>query len=380
MDGFSSTSGVIVLAATNRADVLDKALLRPGRFDRQVEVTLPDVKGREEIFMVHMRKLKLAQPAEEYAKRLSTLTPGFSGADIANVCNEAALIASRDESPAIKLYHFESAIDKIIGGLEKKNKVLPAPERNIVAHHEAGHAVAGWFLQYTDPLLKVSIVPRGSGALGYAQYLPKERYIMTEQQILDMMSLTLGGRAAEMIMFGHLSTGAADDLRKVTNMAYAIVTEFGMNPLIGNVSFPRNDNTFAVEKPFSEKTAKLIDEQVRIIVNKAYKRVEELLTKHKEGMIKIAKLLLEKEKISAEDMVHVLGPRPWGMDDQFNEYLKVSLQSQQEKYAAMEERAKREKEAEEATVVEKSEEDTETVDQKEQEKEQEQDKDSDKKE
>lgn len=334
MDGFVPSTGVVVLAATNRPEVLDKALLRPGRFDRQTEIPLPTIDGREEIFRVHTKKIKLERPIDEYAPRLAALTPGFSGADIANVCNEAALIASREKAAAVTLKHFEAAIDKVIGGLEKKNKILSKEERNIVAHHEAGHAVAGWFLKHSEPLLKVSIVPRGSGALGYAQYLPKERFITTFDQINDRMCLALGGRAAEKIIFGHLSTGAQDDLRKVTQMAYSIITDYGMDPEIGHVSFPRNDNVLSVEKPFSERTARLIDERVRTMVSVAYERVEKLLLEHKEGLLKIADILLRKEKIDAGDMVAMLGPRPFDQDKSFYAYLNSASEiSEEEKKA-----------------------------------------------
>lgn len=321
MDGFEASTGVIVLAATNRVDVLDKALLRPGRFDRRVEIGLPDIKGREDVLRVHLKRITLAKTIDEYAPRIAALTPGFSGADLANVCNEAALIASRSLSENVTLKHFEDAIDKVIGGLEKKNKVLSPEEKNIVAHHEAGHAVVGWFLEHADPLLKVSIVPRGSGALGYAQYLPKERYLTTQEQIVDSMCMALGGRAAEMIMFNHLSTGAQNDLEKVTQMAYSIIAEYGMSSEIGHLSFPRNDNVINVEKPFSESTAKKIDAEVRKLVVSAYKRTEELLNAKKEQLISVAKLLLEREKVDAEDLVQILGIRAFSSHEHFNSYL-----------------------------------------------------------
>jgi len=248
MDGFDGSTNVIVLAATNRADVLDKALLRPGGFDRKVTLSLPDIKGREEIFRVYLKGITIKEEKlEEYAKILAALTPGFSGADISNVCNEAALIASRENANEITIFHFEHSVERIIAGLEKKTKILNTEEKNIVAHHEAGHAVAGWFLKYAHPLLKVSIVPRGAGTLGYAQYLPADKYITTKEEILDNMCLTLGGRTAEKIIFNHLSTGAHDDLRKVTQMAYSMITEYGMNDVIGNVSF-NLDNEYQIEK------------------------------------------------------------------------------------------------------------------------------------
>jgi AFG3 family protein len=340
MDGFETSTGVIVLAATNRVDVLDKALLRPGRFDRRVEIGLPDIKGREDVLRVHMAKIKLSKSINEYAPRVAALTPGFSGADLANVCNEAALIASRSGADSVSLKDFEDAIDKVIGGLEKKNKVLSPEEKNIVAHHEAGHAVVGWFLEHADPLLKVSIVPRGSGALGYAQYLPKERYLTTREQILDTMCMALGGRAAETIMFNHLSTGAQNDLQKVTQMAYSIIAEYGMSSTIGHLSFPRNDNVINVEKPFSENTAKKIDQEVRDLVTTAYKRTETLLREKKELLMSVAKLLLEKEKVDAEDLVQILGIRPFRNHEHFNSYLSSKAEYNKEILAEIERKAK----------------------------------------
>lgn len=310
MDGFNTNSGVIVLAATNRADVLDKALLRPGRFDRKIDLPLPDVKGREDIFNVYLKPLNTERSKEEYSRVLANLTPGFSGADISNVCNEAALQASRENATTINILHFEYAVERVIAGLEKKTKVLLPEEKRIVAHHEAGHAVAGWFLKYAHPLLKVSIVPRGSGTLGYAQYLPADKYITTEAEILDNICLTLGGRVAEKLIFGHLSTGAHDDLRKVTSMAYGMICQYGMNEKIGNLSFREGGDGFEVEKPFSAQTEEIIDTEARKIVNIALQRTEALLTKHLEGVKAIAQLLLEREKIDAEDMVTVLGERP----------------------------------------------------------------------
>jgi AFG3 family protein len=306
---------------------LDKALLRPGRFDRKIEIQLPDIKGREDIFKVYLGPLKLERGIEEYSHILASLTPGFSGADISNVCNEAALIASRTDCDCITIQHFEEATEKVIAGLEKKTKVLLPEEKNIVAHHEAGHAVAGWFLKYAHPLLKVSIVPRGSGALGYAQYLPTEKYITTEDEILDNICLTLGGRAAEKLIFNHLSTGASDDLRKVTGMAYSMIVEYGMNNIIGNFSFGESQG---IEKPYSQTTAEMIDEQAKIIVDVATKRVEDLLEKHKEGLLKVAQLLLEKEKIDAGDMQRILGDRPESAfsEDNLKRFLESKRQSQ----------------------------------------------------
>eukprot|EP00761_Pharyngomonas_kirbyi_P013173 gb/GECH01013200.1/.p1 GENE.gb/GECH01013200.1/~~gb/GECH01013200.1/.p1 ORF type:complete len:942 (+),score=261.35 gb/GECH01013200.1/:1-2826(+) len=331
MDGFSPTTNVIVLAGTNRADVLDNALLRPGRFDRQITLDNPDVKGRQSIFKVHMKPLKLSQPIDEYASRLAALTPGFSGADIANVCNEAALVAARQNAESITLMHFEQAIDRVIAGLEKKNKVLKPEEKKIVAYHEAGHAVTGWFLKYAHPLLKVSIVPRGTAALGYAQYLPEEKYIIKKEQLFDSMCVALGGRAAEAIFFNHLSTGAQDDLRRVTQMAYEQITVYGMSPTVGHMSFPMpRDGDMAVQKPYSQDTAHVIDGEVKKMVDEAYALTEQLVRDHKHHVESVGKMLLEREKIDAEDLVSVLGRRPYGMARDLESYLDSSKAREKE--------------------------------------------------
>lgn len=337
MDGFQSETGVIVLAGTNRPDILDPALLRPGRFDRQIYIENPDIRGRKSIFEIYLKKLKLSDSIEECAKRLAALTPGFSGADVANVCNEGALIAARHDKLSVTLKDLEAAIDRVIGGLERKNRILSPREKTIVAYHEAGHAITGWFLEHASPLLKVSIVPRGVAALGFAQYQPKENVIYTRDevfkvfffffffpfflmksnfflflQLMDRICMTLGGRIAEQIVFGKISTGAADDLDKVTKLAYAQVTKWGMNSTIGNVSYPDPDEgEFAIQKPYSEATGKLIDREVHELVTTAYQRTEQLLTKHKEELGKVAKRLLEKEVLLKEDMVEILGPRPF---------------------------------------------------------------------
>lgn len=312
MDGFQSETGVIVLAGTNRPDILDPALLRPGRFDRQIYIENPDIKGRKAIFEIYLKKLKLSDPVEECAKRLASLTPGFSGADIANVCNEGALIAARHNKTFVTLKDLEAAIDRVIGGLERKNRVLSPQEKTIVAYHEAGHAITGWFLEHSSPLLKVSIVPRGVAALGFAQYQPKDNVIYTKDELLDRICMTLGGRIAEQIVFGKISTGAADDLDKVTKLAYAQVTKWGMNPTIGNVSYPDpNEGEITIQKPFSEATGKLIDREVREMVLVAYKRTEGILTERKSELSRVAKRLLEKEVLLKEDMVEILGPRPF---------------------------------------------------------------------
>ncbi|XP_016462947.1 ATP-dependent zinc metalloprotease FTSH 10, mitochondrial-like [Nicotiana tabacum] len=311
MDGFATTSGVVVLAGTNRPDILDKALLRPGRFDRQITIDKPDIKGRDQIFRIYLSKLKLDHDAAFYSQRLAALTPGFAGADIANVCNEAALIAARNESTIITMQHFESAIDRVIGGLEKKNKVISKLERRTVAYHESGHAVAGWFLEYAEPLLKVTIVPRGTAALGFAQYVPNENLLMTKEQLFDMTCMTLGGRAAEQVLIGKISTGAQNDLEKVTKMTYAQVAVYGFSDKVGLLSFPQREDGFEMSKPYSSKTAAIIDSEVREWVSKAYERTVQLIEEHKEHVAKIAELLLEKEVLHQEDLVRVLGERPF---------------------------------------------------------------------
>ena len=316
MDGFGSKEGVVVLAGTNRPDILDRALLRPGRFDRQINVDRPDIKGREQIFQVHLQKIKLDAPIDHYSERLAALTPGFSGADIANVVNEAALVAARTNDTSVTHKHFESAADRVIAGLEKKNKVVNKIERNTVAYHEAGHAVVGWFLEHAEPLLKVSIVPRGSAALGFAQYLPNENLLATTQQLTDMMCMTLGGRAAEEVMLGKISTGAQNDLEKVTKMAYNRVAVYGMNDKVGMLSFPSDDQQF--QKPYSQDTARMIDEEVRELVDQAYKRTVALVKEKKESVEALAQGLLEREVLQRHDLVKILGDRPFKYEGQQN--------------------------------------------------------------
>ncbi|GLU02330.1 hypothetical protein SLE2022_195840 [Rubroshorea leprosula] len=311
MDGFGTTSGVVVLAGTNRPDILDKALLRPGRFDRQITIDKPDIKGREQIFQIYLKKIKLDQDPSYYSQRLAALTPGFAGADIANVCNEAALIAARNEGTQVMMEHFEAAIDRIIGGLEKKNKVISKLERRTVAYHESGHAVAGWFLEHAEPLLKVTIVPRGTAALGFAQYVPNENLLMTKEQLFDMTCMTLGGRAAEQVLLGKISTGAQNDLEKVTKMTYAQVAVYGFSDKVGLLSFPQRDEGFELLKPYSNKTGAIIDKEVREWVAKAYERTVELIEEHKQHVAQIAELLLEKEVLHQDDLVRVLGERPF---------------------------------------------------------------------
>ncbi|MCS6895436.1 MAG: ATP-dependent zinc metalloprotease FtsH [Bacteroidia bacterium] len=308
MDGFNTDAGIIVMAATNRPDILDSALLRAGRFDRVIYIDRPDIKEREAIFRVHMRNLILAPDVDPH--RLALQTPGFVGADIANVCNEAALIAARRERAAISMEDFHEAIDKVIGGLERRSKVISPEEKRIVAFHEAGHAVAGWFLEHADPLLKVSIIPRGYAALGYAQYLPKEQYIYTQPQLLDVMAMTLAGRAAEEIVFGQVSTGAQNDLERVTQLAYAMVTQYGMSEL-GNLAYRPSEETFW-QRPYSEDTARKIDSEVQRIIQQAYDKARAVLQEHYDYLRKLAERLLEKEVLHQEEIEAILGPRPYG--------------------------------------------------------------------
>jgi len=309
MDGFGGDTGIIILAATNRPDVLDSALLRPGRFDRQISIDRPDVKGREAIFKVHLMPIKISETLDLH--KLAEQTPGFAGADIANVCNEAALIAARKGKEAVDMSDFQDAIDRVIGGLEKKNKIIAPHEKAVIAYHEAGHAVCGWFLEHAYPLLKVTIVPRGTAALGYAQYTPTEQYLYNTDQLMDQICMTLGGRAAEQIFFGKISTGAANDLQQITRIAYSMVTAYGMNSKVGNVSFydPTQENTFT--KPFSEETGKIIDEEVRGIIDEAYQRTIQLLTEKKEEVEKLAKELLDKEVLHKSDVEVLIGKRPF---------------------------------------------------------------------
>ncbi|CAJ0901349.1 3467_t:CDS:2 [Entrophospora sp. SA101] len=312
MDGFGSSEHVVVLAGTNRPDVLDPALLRPGRFDRHIAIDKPDIKGRAAIFKVHLKPIKTNEDMEHLSNRLASLTPGFSGADIANVCNEAALIAARYFKESVEEEHFEQAIERVIAGLEKRSRVLSPEEKKTVAYHEAGHAVAGWFLEHADPILKVSIIPRGIGALGYAQYLPKDQYLYSTSQLLDRMCMTLGGRVSEQIFFNIVTTGAQDDLQKVTKLAYAQISAYGMNINIGPLSFYNaGDNEPQFQKPYSEATARMIDEEARKLVGMAYERTLKLLTERKNDVEKVAQLLLSKEVLNREDMINLLGKRPF---------------------------------------------------------------------
>ena len=310
MDGFSTDSGVIILAATNRPDVLDSALLRPGRFDRQISIDKPDIVGREAIFRVHLKPIKSAKDVDP--KKLASQTPGFAGAEIANVCNEAALIAARRDKKQVEAIDFQDAIDRVIGGLEKKNKIISPEEKEIVAFHESGHAVAGWFLEHADPLVKVSIVPRGIAALGYAQYLPKEQFLYRTEQLLDQMCMALGGRAAEEVVFGKISTGAQNDLERVTKMAYSMVTIYGMNKKLGNISFHDSQQSeYSFNKPYSESTAQTIDEEVRNIISDAYARTKNLLLSKRDELDILAKELLSKEILFQADLERLIGKRPF---------------------------------------------------------------------
>ncbi len=307
MDGFGTNSGVIILAATNRADMLDSALLRAGRFDRQINVDLPDLNERKEIFEVHLKPVKIDESVD--VDMLARQTPGFSGADIANVCNEAALIAARHDKTHVGKQDFLDAVDRIIGGLEKKTKVMTEGERRTIALHEAGHATISWFLEHANPLVKVSIVPRGR-ALGAAWYMPEERQITTKEEMLDEMCATLGGRAAEELFTGHISTGAMNDLERVTKSAYGMIAYAGMSDKLPNICY-YNNNEYNFQKPYSETTAKIMDDEVLSMINEQYARAKDLLTKHKEGHNKLAELLLEREVIFAEDVEKIFGKRPW---------------------------------------------------------------------
>jgi cell division protease FtsH len=321
MDGFSTDSGVIILAATNRPDVLDNALLRPGRFDRQISIDKPDIAGRESIFRVHMKPLKLSEEVD--ARKLAAQTPGFAGAEIANVCNEAALIGARKNKERVDMDDFHDAIDRVIGGLEKKTKIISPEEKKIVAYHEAGHAVAGWFLEHADPLVKVSIVPRGVAALGYAQYLPKEQFLYQTEQLLDEMCMALGGRAAEEIIFGKISTGALSDLERITKMAYSMVTIYGMNEKIGNISFfDSKQQDYNFTKPYSEATSRTIDEEASKIVEGAFKRAKKLLSEKRKELEILANELLKKEIIFQSDLESLIGKRPFEKPTNYEAFTK----------------------------------------------------------
>ncbi len=308
MDGFGTGQGVILMAATNRPDVLDQALLRPGRFDRQIGIDMPDLKSREQIFKVHLKAIKVGNEISNIT--LAEMTPGFSGADIANICNEAALVAARNDKKSVDMISFNYALDRVIGGIEKKTKLIAPKEKKIIAYHEAGHAICGWFLENASPLVKVTIVPRGIGTLGYAQYLPKEEYITRTEALLDRMCMTMGGRAAEKIIFDKISTGAQSDLDQATKMAYSMVSVFGMNEKVGNVSFyGMSQDSFT--KPYSDETAALIDSEVRIMIDKQYVRAQELLKTKQKELELLAHTLLDKEVLHKSDLVRLIGKRPF---------------------------------------------------------------------
>ncbi|MEI7489762.1 MAG: ATP-dependent zinc metalloprotease FtsH [Bacteroidota bacterium] len=315
MDGFATNAGVIILAATNRADILDRALMRAGRFDRQIYIELPDLEERKAIFKVHLKPLKLDLNLD--VEFLARQTPGFSGADIANACNESALIAARKNKNIIEKQDFLDAIDRIVGGLEKKNKIISQHEKKVIAFHESGHAAVSWLLEYAHPLVKVTIVPRGK-ALGAAWYLPEERQITTYEQMFDELAAALGGRVSEDVFFGKISTGALNDLEKVTKQTYAMVVYFGLNEAIGNISFydSSGQNEFAFQKPYSEKTAEVIDYEVKKIIDSAYAKAKQLITENKEKVASLANLLLEKEVIFREDLEHIFGPRPFEKEEE----------------------------------------------------------------
>ena len=326
MDGFGTNSGIIVLAATNRADILDKALLRAGRFDRQIYVELPDLNDRKEIFKVHLRGVKIDDSVD--TDLLARQTPGFSGADIANVCNEAALIAARKRKQWVQKQDFMDAVDRIIGGLEKRTKITTAEEKRAIAIHEAGHASLSWFLQYANPLVKVTIVPRGK-ALGAAWYLPEERQITPKEAMLDEMCATLGGRAAEELFIGSISTGAANDLERVTKQAYAIVAYFGMSNELPNLSYyDSTGQEYGFTKPYSEETARIIDKEVSRIITEQYERAKKILLEHAEGHAQLAQVLIDREVIFTEDVEQIFGKRPWASRSE--EILRVNEQAQKE--------------------------------------------------
>jgi len=325
MDGFNTSEQVVVLAGTNRVDVLDKALMRPGRFDRNIGVDSPTMEGRKQIFAVHLKKIVTSEDLEHVKGRLASLTPGFSGADIANVVNEAALVAARYAADTVKMVHFEQAIERVIGGLEKRSLVLSPDEKKTVAYHEAGHAICGWYFQWADPLLKVSIIPRGQGALGYAQYLPAgggDMVLMNVNQLMDRMAMTLAGRVSEEIHFDTVTSGASDDFNKVTRMATAMVTKWGMSAKIGYIYYPDSSESqdAQLHKPFSESTAQAIDAEVKRIVDEAYTQCRQLLTEKKKEVRLVAEELLSKEVLSRDDLVRILGPRPWEDKGEFSKY------------------------------------------------------------
>jgi AFG3 family protein len=356
MDGFKATTGVVVLAGTNRADILDPALIRPGRFDRQIHVEKPDVADREEIFKVHLRPVKVDpnESIDVVSRRMAALTPGMSGAEIANICNEAAIYAARRDSKHANLLDFETAVERVIGGLKKQNNLMSDHDRKVIAIHEAGHAVAGWFLEHTDPLLKVSIVPRSSGALGYAQYMPEDIPLYSREALVDRMRITLAGRAAEDLFIGRITTGAADDLNKVTNIAHQMVVVQGMNEAVGLLSYPPKQNGDPeFIRPHSEETARIMDQEKKRLVDDQYSFVKQLLLEHQEKLKTLADRLLLKEVLVTEDLVDVLGERPFGLKDQYKKFVDVRR--------TLDAQRKAEAEAAEADAAEKAASAAETV-------------------
>ena len=319
MDGFDASTNIVILAGTNRVDVLDTALTRPGRFDRKIQVDKPDIQGRKQIFEVYLKGITLDGEPLTYSARLAALTPGFTGADIANICNEAAILAARRKKTMVDMKDFETATERIIGGLES-NKLMSPEERKVVAYHEAGHAIAGWNLEHTDPLLKVTIIPRGNGALGFAQYLPKEIFLRDKEQIMDMVCVALAGRAAEQVHFGRVTTGAANDLQRVTQIVYQMVQVYGMNDKIGQVAFPKEEGQWPADKMYSNATAELMDSEVKLIVDEAYKRTLQLMEDHKEQVSMIAELLLVKETITNSDVAELIGKRPFKQSEEYEQY------------------------------------------------------------
>eukprot|EP00595_Chromulina_sp_UTEXLB2642_P003254 CAMPEP_0196763702 /NCGR_PEP_ID=MMETSP1095-20130614/4573_1 /TAXON_ID=96789 ORGANISM="Chromulina nebulosa, Strain UTEXLB2642" /NCGR_SAMPLE_ID=MMETSP1095 /ASSEMBLY_ACC=CAM_ASM_000446 /LENGTH=526 /DNA_ID=CAMNT_0042117455 /DNA_START=848 /DNA_END=2428 /DNA_ORIENTATION=- len=331
MDGFDSNTNVVILAGTNRVDVLDPALTRPGRFDRSIVVDKPDIAGRKQIFDIYLKNITLDGEVEQYSSRLAALTPGFTGADISNICNEAAIFAARKDKKKVDMEDFENATDRIIGGLESK-KIISPEEKKVIAYHEAGHAVAGWNLEHADPLLKVTIVPRGNGALGFAQYLPKEIFLRTKAQILDIVCMALAGRASEQVNFGTYTTGASDDLRRVTQIVYQMVQVYGMNDKIGQVAFPReNSSGFPDDRMYSNATAEMMDEEVRLIVDEAYSKTIQLIEKYNHQVKLVAELLMEKETITNMDVVRLIGKRPFSSGKEYDTYVSGEWENKKEK-------------------------------------------------
>jgi AFG3 family protein len=326
MDGFSSGTGVVVLAGTNRADVLDAALLRPGRFDRQIAIDKPDISEREAIFKVHLKPVSLHEDlsTDSVAKRMAALCPGFAGADIANICNEAAIFAARRSANTVEMQDFERACERVMGGLPKENSLMSTKEKKTISLHECGHAIAGWFLEHSDPLLKVSIVPRSSGALGFAQYLPADVSLFSKEAILDKIAVTLGGRAAEEIFVGKITTGASDDLDKVTKMAYSIVSVYGMNDKLGLLSYQQNNSGEQFYKPYSEETGQKIDKEARAIVEEQYERVKALLQEKADLVHALSDRLSEKETLVYAELLEVLGERPFGISEQYQQFVTAS--------------------------------------------------------